>query len=154
LYYAVPKGHGKQIDDTFGDTPDMLSFFSDFTGVKYPWPKYAQTIMYDFGGGMENVSATTLAEGALTDRREGFFNSDGLDAHELAHQWFGDLVTCKDWGHIWLNESFAEFFAMLYTEHRRGKAAYERQVEDETQGYLGESRRYQRPLATNLYPNA
>jgi aminopeptidase N len=103
---------------------------------------------------MENVSATTLPEGALTDPRAGEHAMDGLNAHELAHQWFGDLVTCKDWGHVWLNESFATFFEALYMEHSRGEAAYAQEIEGDMQGYFGESRRYKRPIATNLYSNA
>ena len=142
------------IDDSFGDTPDMLSFFSDTLGVKYPWPKYAQNAMYDFGGGMENVSATTLGERNLADKRGGFRTMASLNSHELAHQWFGDYVTCRDWGHIWLNESFATFMQALYFEHSRGKDAYDQQIESNMQAYFNESRRYKRPIATNLYPNA
>lgn len=154
LMYVAPKGKGKLLESSFGDTPDMLSFFSDITGVKFAWPKYAQNAMYDFGGGMENVSATTLPEGDLTDAREGFHRMASLNSHELAHQWFGDLVTCKDWGHIWLNESFATFFEALYLEHSRGEVAYAQEIEQDMEEYFGESRRYKRPIATDLYPNA
>ena len=153
LWYVVPKGYADRIDASFGDTPDMLEFFSTITGVKYPWPKYAQNAMYDFGGGMENVSATTLGMGALTDFRSGFRNMASLNSHELAHQWFGDLVTCKDWGEAWLNESFATFFEALYFEHSRGKHAYDREIDGNMRGYFGESRRYKRPVSTNMYPN-
>lgn len=154
LWYVAPKGQGHLIPNSYGDTKDMLSFFSDVLGVKYAWPKYAQNAMIDFGGGMENVSATTLGADALSDAREGFRNMSGLNAHELAHQWFGDLVTCRDWGHIWLNESFATFFQAAYFEHARGKTAYEQDVEGMMQGYFGESRSYKRPIATNMYPSA
>ena len=153
LWYVVPRGSQNLIEDSFGDTKDMLDFFSRVTGVVYPWPKYAQNAVWEFGGGMENVSATTLGAEALTDRREGYRNMSSLNAHELAHQWFGDLVTCKDWGHIWLNESFATFFEMAYFEHARGPNAYAREIMNATQGYIGESKRYQRPVATNRYPN-
>lgn len=151
LLFAVPRGKGNLIEDSFGDTADMMAFFSVATGVKFPWPKYAQSAMYEFGGGMENVSATTLGEASLTDRRAGFRTMAGLNAHELAHQWFGDLVTCRDWGQVWLNESFATFFQALYFEHSRGKNAYDREIADNTASYVAESRRYKRPLATNLY---
>ena len=151
LMYVVPKGKGNRIADTFGDTPDMLSFFSDTLGVKYPWPKYAQTVAYDFPGGMENASATTMDEGILTDKRKGFKTNVGGLAHELAHQWFGDLVTCKHWGEFWLNEGFADFLSDLYQEHARGKCAYDYALDDTIQAYISESRRYKRPLTTNLY---
>ena len=51
--------------------------------------------------------------------------TNSMTAHELAYQWFGDLVTCSDWGDVWLNEGFATFCEMLYTEHADGKDAYE-----------------------------
>lgn len=152
LWYVAPKGRGNLIDDSFGDTKDMLTFFSQRFGVKYPWPKYAQNAVWEFGGGMENVSSTTLGAEALTDRRQGFRNMSGLNSHELGHQWFGDLVNCKDWGHIWLNESFATFAQMLYFEHSQGLSQYQREVYQATQGYLGEASRYKRPIATNRYP--
>lgn len=153
LWYVVPKGKGNLIDGSFGDTKDMLTFFSNRFGFTYAWPKYAQNAMYDFGGGMENVSSTTLGEGALSDPRSGFYNMSGLNAHELGHQWFGDTVTCRDWGHIWLNESFATFVQALYFEHARGYNEYIRQINGDMQGYAQEALRYQRPVITNMYPN-
>ncbi len=153
LWYVVPRGHADQIDASFGHTKDMLSFYSSVLGVKYAWPKYAQDAMWDFGGGMENVSATTLGAGSLTDAKDGWFRMDSLNAHELAHQWFGDLVTCKDWGDIWLNESFATFMQCLYFEHSRGINAYQWEIYDNLRGYLNEARRYKRPLSTKMYPN-
>lgn len=154
LLYVVPKGEGWLIDGSFGDTKDMLSFYSKLTGVKYAWPKYAQDAMYDFGGGMENVSATTLQESALTEPREGFRRMASLNSHELGHQWFGDFVTCKDWGQIWLNESFATFMQMMYFEHSRGRNGYDEEIESAMREYFAESRRYKRPIMTRMYPNA
>jgi aminopeptidase N len=153
LWYVVPRGSGYLIDGSFSDTPDMLSFFSKTFGVKYAWPKYAQAAMYDFGGGMENVSATILGEGGLTEPRDGFRRMASLNSHELGHQWFGDLVTCAHWGDAWLNESFATFLEMIYMEYSRGKDAYAWEIEDATRSYLGESRRYKRPISTHLYSN-
>jgi aminopeptidase N len=153
LWYVVPRGEGYLIDDSFGHTKDMLSFYSSILGVKYPWPKYAQDAMYDFGGGMENASATTLGEPSLTEARNGYFTMDSLNSHELGHQWFGDLVTCKDWGDTWLNESFATYMQDMYFEHSRGKDAYDWEIDDNMRGYFGEARRYKRPLSTKMYPN-
>lgn len=154
LWYVVPRGQGQYIDGTFGDTKDMLSYFSKILGVKYPWPKYAQNAMYDFGGGMENVSATTLGDGELTEPRAGFRLAASINSHELAHQWFGDYVTCKDWGDTWLNESFATIMQILYFEHSQGKNSYDQEINDAMRAYLAESRQYKRPLSTKLYPNA
>lgn len=154
LWYVVPKGYGNLIEDSFGDTKDMLSFFSGVLGVKYPWSMYAQNAMYDFGGGMENVSSTTLGMGTLTEKREGFRNMASVNSHELAHQWFGDLVTCKDWSDIFLNESFATYMETLYFEHSRGKNGYDEEIQGAMSAYFAESRRYKRPLSTKLYQNA
>jgi aminopeptidase N len=151
LYYVVPKGSARLIPGSFGNTPDMLSFFSDRLGVKYAWPKYAQDAMLDFGGGMENVSATTLGAGSLTDERTGKYTMSSLNSHELAHQWFGDLITCKFWGDVWLNESFATYFEMAYTEHLLGKDAYDIDRENNRRQYMAEARRYKRPLSTHMY---
>ncbi len=151
LWYVVPRGKGNLIDYTFEDTKDMLSFYSDTLGYKYPWPKYAQDCTYEFGGGQENVSATTLGQDFLTDKRAGIHSMDSLNSHEMGHQWFGDTVTCKDWGQIWLNESFATFMQMMYFEHSRGIYAYQNEIEQNSQGYIDESHRYRRPMATNFY---
>ena len=100
----------------------MLKFFSEKTGVKYPYSKYAQTFVEDFGGGMENISATTMKEEMIYDERTLLDqDSDSLQAHELAHQWFGDYVTTRDWGQIWLNESFATYMQHVWYENHLGK---------------------------------
>lgn len=100
---------------------EMVKFFSEKTGLKYPYAKYAQTTAHEFGGGMENISATTQTDNMIHDARtELDANTDGLQSHELAHQWFGDYVTCRDWSDIWLNESFATYFQAMWDEHKLG----------------------------------
>ena len=102
--------------NSFRHTKHMMQFFEREIGVNYPWAKYGQAAVHDYHwGGMENTSLTTLNFRTLfTAETENLFNSDSLVAHELAHQWFGDLVTCKDWSHIWLNEGFATYYDWLW----------------------------------------
>ncbi len=125
-YYVPPRYSEEDVARSFGNTKRMLDLFSDLTGVDYPWPKYDQVVVEQFiVGGMENTGATTLNERTLHDARAHLdYRSEGLVAHELAHQWYGDLLTCRDWSHIWLNESFATYFDALWTEHDEGPDAY------------------------------
>jgi len=122
LYY-VPEDRADDIERTFGRTREMLDFFSDRFGIEYPWDKYAQVVVEQFIiGGMENTSATTLTETVLHDERAMLDSSpDWLIAHELGHQWWGDLLTCKDWSHLWLNEGFATYCEVLWAEHKLGR---------------------------------
>ncbi len=111
----------KEVAATVKNLPATMKFFSEITGVKYPYPKYSQAFVEDFGGGMENISATTMIEEMIHDERELLdTDSEGLQSHELAHQWFGDYVTCRDWGQIWLNESFATYMQAMWTEKQKG----------------------------------
>jgi aminopeptidase N len=125
LAFYTPPSEIAQADRSFRDTRDMIEFFEREIGVPYPWDKYDQVCVDDFvAGGMENTSATTLTVRTLfTADTENIRNSEGLISHELAHQWFGDLVTCKDWSHTWLNEGFATYYETLYDGHKNGRDA-------------------------------
>jgi aminopeptidase N len=125
LGFYTPPSEINEAASSFKDTKDMVAFFEKEIGVPYPWAKYDQVCVNDFvAGGMENTSATTLTDGTLfTEATENIRSSEGLISHELAHQWFGDLVTCKDWSHIWLNEGFATYYESLYDAYKHGRDA-------------------------------
>jgi aminopeptidase N len=119
--FYVPEKNAKDVGRAFGRTRAMLDFFSERFGVEYPWDKYAQVCCEQFNGGMENTSCTTLDESPLHDERSHLdFDPEDLVAHELSHQWWGDLVTCRDWAHIWLNEGFATYCEALWDEKKNG----------------------------------
>src|SRR5437773_3076286 len=125
LAFYTPPSEINQAASSFRDTKDIMAFFEQEIGVPYPWAKYDQVCVNDFvAGGMENTSATTLTDYTLfTMATENIRDSQGLVAHEMAHQWFGDLVTCKDWSHIWLNEGFATYYESLYEGRKNGRDA-------------------------------
>lgn len=146
----------KEVAATVKNLPDMIRFFSEKTGVRYPYPKYSQTMVEDFGGGMENISATTQIEEMIHDERELIDeDSDSLQAHELAHQWFGDYVTCRDWGQIWLNESFATYMDDLYNEYKKGHDdfLYANIRDNQNQYFNTWNSGNRRPIVTKYYTN-
>jgi aminopeptidase N len=104
-------------------------------------------------GGMENISATTQTARTLHDARAALdFSSENLVAHEAAHQWFGDLITCEDWSNVWLNEGFADYFTALYKLHARGDDDFALEMDDLRTVYLGEAaQEYRRPIVTRRY---
>lgn len=126
LEHWVPPGQAEGVQRTFGKTGKMMDLFSELTGVPYPYEKYSHAVVYNFrAGGMENTSATTLTETAVLDERAAIDQDlEGLIAHELAHQWFGDMITCRNWSHLWLNEGFATFFDAVWHEHEYGPERY------------------------------
>lgn len=136
-YSALP-GRREELVTALRETPHMLGVFSELTGEEYPWPRYAQTFVWDFlYGGMENTTATTLNMRALhTERARPNYMSEGLVAHELAHMWFGDLLTCRTWDHIWLNEGFATYMTDVWFEHRYGEEALLLRRREQNDGYM------------------
>ncbi|RYZ10189.1 MAG: aminopeptidase [Myxococcales bacterium] len=154
IQYLVPVGQAKAAARSLGETPRMLEFFSKRFGTPFPWRRYSQVVVSDFiFGGMENTTATTLYEHVMLDERAALdVASTDLVAHELAHQWFGDYVTCRDWSHAWLNEGFATFCEHLEREQRLGRDEYDYGVAGDVDTYLNEaSGRYQRPIVCRDY---
>ncbi len=154
IAYWVPPGRSADARRSFGETPRMVELFGRLTGVPYPWSRYTQVVVSDFiFGGMENTTATTMYEYVLLDERAGLdATSNDIVAHELAHQWFGDYVTCRDWSHGWLNEGFATFFEHVEREDRLGRDEYDYGVSGDLEAYLGEAHgRYQRAIVCRDY---
>jgi aminopeptidase N len=154
VVYYVERGREAAAERTLARTPEMLELFSTRFGMPYPYPRYAQVFVADFiFGGMENTSATTLTDTVLLDERAALdYDVDALVAHELAHQWFGDLVTCRDWGEGWLNEGFATYSEYLWREHHEGRDAADLELDAWAEMYFGEDAgRYRRRIATKHY---
>ena len=152
-YYVLP---GREADGerAFGDTPRMIDVFEERIGTPYPFARYSQIAVGDFiFGGMENSSATTQTDRTLHDAIAHLdFSSDPLVSHELAHQWFGDLVTCRDWSHAWLNEGFATYFECIWREASLGYDEYLYDVFGCVARYLDEdASRYRRPIVCNRF---
>ena len=124
--YYVEKEYAPVARKIFGLTPEMIKFYSDKLGVDYQWPKYSQIVGRDYvSGAMENTTATLHQESANQNARQLLDGNswEEVIAHELFHQWFGDLVTCESWSNLTVNESFADFSETIWDEYKYGKDA-------------------------------
>ncbi len=151
--YAIP-GREAETKFSFYKTSKMMDVFSQKLGVDYPFDKYAQIVAWDFiYGGMENTSSTTQTEYTLhPESVERDYSSEPLVAHELAHQWFGDYVTCKEWKHAWLNEGFATYFETVWMLSEQGLDETLFEFYQNYGIYMDEdSSHYRRPIVTNVY---
>jgi aminopeptidase N len=153
VYYFAPPGREADARRSFARTPAMIDFFSERIGVAYPHRRYSQIAVPDFiFGGMENTTAATLTELTLLDERAALDHDvDGLVSHELAHQWWGDLLTCREWSEGWLNEGFATYFEYVWREHAKGRDEADVELLADAEGYLAEAGRYQRPVVCRQY---
>ncbi len=137
--YYVEKKQQPYARGVFGNTPEMMDFFSKKLNVEYPWPKYAQMVGRDFvSGAMENTSATLHQESAYQNARELTEGNDWEEtiAHELFHHWFGDLVTAESWSNLTVNESFANYSEYLWDEYKHGKDFADAHNFEDMQGYM------------------
>jgi aminopeptidase N len=146
-YYVEPawEPHARAI---FGETPDMIRFFSEKLGVEYPWDKYSQIVVRDYvSGAMENTGAVIFGDYVYKTPRELLDENDQrVIAHELFHHWFGDLVTCESWSNLPLNESFANYSEYLWDEHRYGLDQADYNAINEAEGYFQEAQMHMHDL--------
>ncbi|MBD2082116.1 M1 family metallopeptidase [Leptolyngbya sp. FACHB-17] len=156
--YYVEKGREDQARLSMGKTPRMIEFYSQKYGYPYAFPKYAQVCVDDFiFGGMENTSTTLLTDRCLLDERAAIDNrnTESLVAHELAHQWFGDLVVIKHWSHAWVKEGMASYAEVMWTEEEYGREEALYYLLGQARQYLDEdASRYRRSLVTHVYREA
>ena len=138
---------------SFGLTTDMMKYFGNRTGIEYPYEKYDQVIIDDFMfGGMENITLTHNTDRTMFDEFAApDVSSDGLVAHELAHQWFGDMLTTRNWAHAWLNEGFATFFSRKYRENKFGFDEGEYIRFGEINGYFGSNKKWRRSTVQHKF---
>ena len=153
VYYYGPHGREADIERSLKATPAIIDFFGKTIGVPYPFRRYSQIFVSDFiFGGMENTSATTLTAEAMLDERAALDQDiEYLVAHELAHQWWGDLVTCREWPEAWLNEGFATYFEYVWRTHSRGRDEADVELLSDLDGYLDEAGEYQRPIVCRQF---
>lgn len=151
-YYLEPK-YAPYAKDIFGKTPAMMDFYSKTLGVPYPWNKYAQIVCRDYvSGAMENTSATLHGEHVQKTKRELLDdNQEGTIAHELFHQWFGDLVTAESWSNLTMNESFATFGEVIWREHDGGKDRGDKSRFEKLQSYLKSTKNGKSPALARYY---
>ena len=151
--YWVYEENKNEVMRSFGLTTDMMSYFGEVTGVEYPYEKYDQIILDDFMfGGMENITLTHNTDRTMHDQFSVPDQSSvGLVAHELAHQWFGDMITTRNWANIWLNEGFATFFSRKYRENKFGFDEGEYLRYGESLSYFGSNARWKRPTVHDHY---
>jgi aminopeptidase N len=137
-YYVEPE-FAPEAKTIFGNTPEMITYFSDITGIPYPWDKYSQIVVRDFvSGAMENTTAVVHAEDAQQKMGQLIDNNEweSTIAHELFHHWFGDLVTTESWANLTVNESFATYSVYLWFAHKYGKDKADANMYSDIQTYM------------------
>lgn len=151
-YYVEPE-FAEYADDIFGRTPEMIDYFSEILNYPFPWKKYSQIIVRDFvSGAMENTTASVFMEDLNVDSRELVdYDWDDIIAHELFHQWFGNLVTCESWANVPLNESFATYGEYLWKMHIDGADESNYHLYEELGNYLSEAESKKEDLIRYYY---
>lgn len=154
IFHYVPPGREAEAKALFARLPQMLTWFGEATGRPYPYPRYGHVFLRAFmWGGMENTTLTSLTDNALVDPQHLVGEDlERLVVHELAHQWYGNLIAPRGWPQIWLNESLATYFELLGMQHLEGDDDFAWRLAQERASYLAEARkRYARPVVTRTY---
>lgn len=133
LRYLATQYSADDLRRIFRDTADMMRFYEGCAGVNYSAKTYTQILAA--GGVEQEVSDFTLLRETYGSDVLANERALWLGAHELAHQWWGNMVTCRDWTHFWLNEGMATFMAAAYKEHRFGRDEYLRDIEEARADY-------------------
>lgn len=156
LRYFVEEDYRQGAKRVFENTPEMVVFFSEILGVEFPWQKYDQVVVRDFvSGAMENTTASIFMEALNMDEREAIDSEwDYIIAHELFHQWFGNLVTLESWGNLPLNEAFADYSEYLWMEHKNGKDKADMQHVIAMEQYFAEAQEKQVDLIRYYYQDS
>ncbi|MEO0707283.1 MAG: M1 family metallopeptidase, partial [Cyanobacteria bacterium J06649_5] len=156
--YYFEKGRKAEAKLTMGKTPQMIDALSRWFGYDYPFANYDQVCVSDFiFGGMENTTTTLLTDRCMIDKRAALDNqrAETLVAHELAHQWFGDLIVINHWSQAWVKEGAATYSEVLWVEETLGKDEALYYHLNHARAYLSEDKsRYRRPLVTHIYREA
>lgn len=151
-FYTYP-GTERQARSILNSTPAAIAWFAKKLDYEFPFEVYSQSIVANFiFGGMENITATTYLDIEVLLSNDATRTIPGIVIHELAHSWFGNLVTCKDWANLWLNEGFATFLEAAFKEDTLGRAVYLAEMQRNAEAYFSEDRnKYRRPIATDRY---
>lgn len=153
MNYYVDKKYAPYARQIFGNTGEILTFFSEKFNLDYPWDKFHQIVAHDFvSGAMENTSAVIYFEDLhQTDRELLDYNLEDFIAHEAAHHWFGDYVTCESWANLPLNEAFATWAEIIWKDHKYGKDEAELKIREDRLIYFDEAESYQEALIRYYY---
>lgn len=154
----APKGNDPEdIRRAFEPTKALIEFAETLLGP-LPWPKYFQFAAPGIGGAMENISLVSWDSRLLFDanmHKDLGFLFDQINLHELAHTWFGDLIVCRDYAHVWLKESWATYFESVWMEHNYSVERHHEELVSQRESYFGEAKsRYSRPIMTRVFDSA
>jgi aminopeptidase N len=154
-YYGYPE-EMRNLVTSLQKTPNYLTTISSLTGFRYPYEKYSQIVVPKYmWSGMEHTTATTLMDRTVHPPEvDAEFSSEPLVAHEMAHQWFGDLMTCRNWNHLWLNEGFATYFEALVAERHKGRAELYKSLAEGADWYFSEEEQDLHPVVFPYYRNS